>query len=96
MSPNETTVWHAINPNWGMGEHVSFTNEHFKLVAIIENCADIEAAFFLTNHVNCSWWENDNVELVGEPNQRSTSTGDVVVMGGKIFRCEMAGWKEIT
>jgi len=64
----------------------------YTLAAIVET-DDVETAYELTNHISRPWWENPGVERVG-PETRSTSTGDVVVVGDRGFKCESCGWSE--
>lgn len=64
----------------------------YTLVARVET-DDVETAYELTNHIGCPWWENAGVERVG-PETRSTSTGDVVVIGNTAYKCESCGWSE--
>lgn len=89
-------VYHAIKPTWGHGPMPAWP-DGYELVAVVRGCAAIDDAFRLTNHIDCAWWKNDGVELVGPPAHRSTSVGDVVVdAAGKVWRCEMVGWVEIS
>lgn len=95
------SVWHALKPNFGMGAAVPFTEENYKLVAVFPSHGnldrDLGRAFQLTNHIDHPWWENEEVTLIGNPNHRSTSVGDVVVdPEGRAHRCEMVGWKRIS
>jgi hypothetical protein len=68
-----------------------------KLVAEVEvpeeSClADAcEEAFRLTNHIDCPWWDNEGVTRHG-PETRSTSVGDVVVVGSVAFRVASFGF----
>jgi len=67
----------------------------FTHVANVE-CADLEKVFYLTNHVDCSWLEHAEVEVLVET-ARSTSVGDIVVDSeGNIFLCMSSGWKNLT
>jgi hypothetical protein len=53
-------------------------------------------AYQLTNHIDHAWWENAGVTLIGEPEHRSTSVGDVIVMDdGRVLRCANCGWDEV-
>jgi len=52
-------------------------------------------AFQKTNHIEEPWWENEGVERVG-PETRSTSVGDVVVVGEVGFVCDRCGWLEFS
>ena len=55
-----------------------------------------EKAFMLTNSINDAWWNNKDVTKMF-PNKtcRSTSTGDMVLIGTKKYLCEPVGWKEV-
>ena len=69
--------------------------DDYTMVAVVEG-EDVETAYRLTNHIDAPWWENEGVTLIGNPEHRSTSTGDVVVMpNGQVLRCDNAGWTEI-
>jgi len=69
--------------------------DDYQLVAIVAG-EDVETAFRLTNHMDEAWWGNSGVTLIGKPEHRSTSVGDVVCMSdGRVLRCENAGWAEI-
>lgn len=52
-------------------------------------------AFYRTNHIDVAWWENEGVERVG-PETRSTSVGDVVVVGEVGLVCDRCGWLEFS
>jgi hypothetical protein len=83
-------VYHAKEPNFGMGEPIEFNDDNFDLVAEVE-CENLGDVFRLTNHIDESWWKNEGVTLVKE--SRSTSIGDVVVASDdQKFRCLDAGW----
>lgn len=64
----------------------------YNLVALVET-EEVDVAYELTNHISRPWWDNPGVERVG-PETRSTSTGDVVVVGNRGFKCESCGWSE--
>lgn len=74
--------------------------DEYRLVAYvtlddIDSYMMAEVAFSLTQHHNKAWWENPGVERVG-PETRSTSTGDVVVVGKEGFLCDRVGWKRFS
>lgn len=50
-------------------------------------------AFEKTNTIDRYWWENDGVEKTVPGGCRSTSVGDVVVIGEKAYRCKPVGWE---
>ena len=55
-----------------------------------------EKAFMLTNSINDAWRNNEEVTKMFEGGAcRSTSTGDMVLIGTKKYVCEIAGWKEV-
>lgn len=80
------------------GEGV-FPNE-FDLVARVELQEELTTdealarAFNLTNHVDRPWWTNPGVTKVVSDDVRSTSTGDIVVIDDRAYRCESVGWYE--
>ena len=50
----------------------------------------------LTNSINDAWWNNEGVtKLFGGDACRSTSTGDMVLVGTKKYMCDHVGWKEV-
>lgn len=83
-------VYHAREPNFRDDEPQEFCDANFELVAEVE-CPELGDVFYLTNHVDHAWWENEGVTCVKQ--SRSTSVGDVVVAGdGTKFLCRGAGW----
>ena len=53
-------------------------------------------AFQETNHIDAPWFDNESVTVIGEPNHRSTSVGDVVITpDGTIVLCKPIGWERI-
>jgi hypothetical protein len=87
------TVWHAINPTFGIGGHREFNMKNFKRVALVE-ATSIDDTYRITNHIDEPWWDNQEVlKHVGD--SRSTSVGDVVVAeNGATYLCDFVGWKE--
>jgi len=83
-------VYHAREPNFRDDEPQEFSDANFELVALVE-CSQLEDVFYLTNHVDHSWWENEGVTAVKKG--RSTSVGDVVVTEDDTkFLCRGTGW----
>ena len=59
----------------------------------MEKC---EKAFMLTNSINDARWNNEGVtKLFGGNACRSTSTGDMVLVGTKKYMCDHVGWMEV-
>ena len=63
-----------------------------KTLTDMEKC---EKAFMLTNSINDAWWNNEEVTKMVTGACRSTSTGDMVLIGTKKYLCEPVGWKEV-
>jgi len=56
----------------------------------------LEIAFVKTNTINEAWWRNDGVTYIGtESTCRSTSVGDMVLVGKDKYVCVMNGWKTL-
>ena len=56
----------------------------------------LDKAFMLTNSINDAWWNNKDVTKMF-PNKtcRSTSVGDMVLVGTKKYVCDPAGWSVV-
>ena len=56
----------------------------------------LEIAFMLTNSIDCAWWENEEVTpMFPEQGCRSTSVGDMVLIGTEKYICENVGWRKV-
>ena len=57
----------------------------------------LELAFKLTNNIDCGWWENEEVTPMFQDKEgcRSTSVGDMVLIGTEKYVCENVGWEKI-
>ena len=56
----------------------------------------LETAFMKTNSITDAWWKNEGVtKMFGGGACRSTSVGDMVLIGTTKYKCEMAGWSEV-
>ena len=56
----------------------------------------LELAFMLTNNIDYAWWENEEVTpMFPEKGCRSTSVGDMVLIGTEKYICENIGWRKI-
>jgi len=81
--------------------HAAF-EEAPKTVAFVEVDAalplrkKLEIAFVKTNTITEAWWRHDDVTYIGEtPTCRSTSVGDMVLVGKDKYVCVMNGWKTL-
>ena len=56
----------------------------------------LELAFRLTNSIEYAWWENEEVTpMFPEQGCRSTSVGDMVLVGTEKYVCATIGWKKV-
>jgi len=56
----------------------------------------LEIAFKKTNSINEAWWSNEGVTaMFPDKACRSTSMGDMVLIGTEKYKCEMSGWSKI-
>ena len=56
----------------------------------------LEIAFVKTNTINEVWWRNDGVTYIGTgPTCRSTSVGDMVLVGKDKYVCKNDGWETL-
>jgi len=68
--------------------------EGYRQVAVVESAASAEDAYRLTNSIHCGWWEHAQVRSLVGP-CRSTSVGDVVVVGGVPMICDRVGFSAL-
>ena len=55
-----------------------------------------EIAYVKTNTINMPWWRNEGVTvMLPEKGCRSTSVGDMVIIGTEKYKCEMSGWSKV-
>jgi hypothetical protein len=55
-----------------------------------------EVAFMKTNTIDCGWWENEEVTpMFPEKTCRSTSSGDMVLIGNTKYKCVAVGWEKV-
>ena len=73
-----------------------------KTVAFVEVKKDatttkkLETAFMKTNSITDAWWNNEGVtKIFGGAACRSTSVGDMVLVGTDKYKCEPTGWSEV-
>ena len=79
--------------------HSAF-DEHPPPVAVVEVAKELsdeqkcEVAFKNTNTIDKAWWENEGVtKMFGGDACRSTSTGDMVLIATKKYKCAFIGWE---
>ena len=57
----------------------------------------LEKAFMLTNSIDDAWWNNKDVTKMFDGDScRSTSVGDMVLIGTMKYKCESSGWSEVS
>ena len=56
----------------------------------------LDIAFIKTNSLNEAWWDNKEVTAMFFPDKscRSTSVGDMALVGNMKYKCESTGWVE--
>ena len=55
----------------------------------------LEKAFMLTNSIESAWWTNKGVtKMFDGKSCRSTSVGDMVLIGNDKFMCDPDGWSK--
>ena len=82
-----------VLPHLNSGGLVSGAVEVAKELSDEEKC---EVVFKKTNTIDKAWWENEGVtKMFGGDACRSTSTGDMVLIGTKKYKCAFIGWELI-
>jgi len=81
--------------------HAAF-DEKPHVVAFVEmseklsTAEKLEKAFMKTNSIHDAWWRNEGVKpMFPEKACRSTSVGDMVLIGKTKYRCDSMGWSEV-
>ena len=55
----------------------------------------LDKAFMLTNSIDGAWWNNKEVTaMFPDKSCRSTSVGDMALVGNMKYKCESTGWME--
>lgn len=92
-------IFHKKNPDFGiswMGEEAPETvkiADFDKVAEVI--CDELSDTFRITNHIDRSWQENEEV-VFSVKSARSTSVGDIVIDStGQVFLCDHSGWKRV-
>ena len=58
--------------------------------------AKLETAFVKTNSIDDAWWNNEEVtKMFPDAACRSTSVGDMVLVGKDKYVCSASGWKTL-
>ena len=53
----------------------------------------LEKAFMLTNSINDAWYNNKEItKMFDGDGCRSTSVGDMVLIGKEKYKCDSSGW----
>jgi len=81
--------------------HAAFEDDPTTVAFIEMNAAlplrkKLEIAFVKTNTISEAWWRNEGVTYIGiAPTCRSTSVGDMVLVGKDKYVCDVFGWKTL-
>ena len=88
----------VIHSAFGEALDLDYNSPH--TVAFVEVAKELsdeekcEIAFKKTNTIEKAWWENEGVtKMFGGDACRSTSTGDMVLIGTKKYKCAFVGWE---
>ena len=56
----------------------------------------LEKVFMLTNSINDAWWNNKEItKMFDGDGCRSTSVGDMLLIGTEKYKCDILGWSKI-
>ena len=56
----------------------------------------LEKAFMLTNSINDAWYNNKEItKMFDGDGCRSTSVGDMALVGTEKYKCESSGWSKV-
>ena len=62
----------------------------------LDDTDKLEKAFMLTNSISDAWWKNEGVTpMFPDASCRSTSVGDMVLIGKTKYKCDSFGWSKI-
>jgi hypothetical protein len=77
-------------------DHITVRRADYVKVAEVE-AEHLDEVFRLTNTIDYDWQENEHVTATrpGQP-ERSTSVGDVIVLGDHAWIVDSAGFSEVT
>jgi len=77
-------------------EEVPNTVAFVEVLAALPIRKKLEIAFVKTNTITEAWWRNEGVDYIApEKTCRSTSVGDMVLIGRDKYVCDMNGWKTL-
>ena len=69
------------------------------LIDLPEGTSDAEAcekAFMMTNTIESAWYTSKELTYIGPaPACRSTSVGDMVLVGKNKYECKSIGWEKV-
>ena len=77
-------------------EEVPNTVAFVEVLAALPIRKKLEIAFVKTNTITEAWWRNEGVDYIApEKTCRSTSVGDMILVGKDKYVCNMNGWKTL-
>ena len=78
-------------------EKVAVIHAAFEDVPTTVAFVEVEKAFVKTNSIDDAWWNNTEItKMFDGVSCRSTSVGDMVLIGNRKYKCENAGWSEMS
>ncbi len=98
---NTYEVYHYIGDDprsWFtvQADQITVKRADYVKVAVVQG-ENLDEVFRLTNTIDYDWQENEHVTPArpGQP-ERSTSVGDVIVLGDQAWMVDSAGFSEVT
>lgn len=92
---NSGEAWSGFRGRDTVAYAIQYWDERRYRVAAYVRGDDVDTAFHLTNHIDQSWTDNNEVVAASGP-QRSTSVGDMVMTDDGIFHlCCPFGWETV-
>ena len=96
----KVAVIHAMNDYSSIDDRAVTSNSTTVAFVEVEAALPIrkklEIAFVKTNTINEVWWRNEGVEYIApEKTCRSTSVGDMVLVGKDKYVCKNDGWETL-
>ena len=95
--PKEKVGVYHVHPSrsgddWGESQCLVAYGEVDKNLSINKK---LEKVFMKTNSITDAWWNNKEVtKMFSGKACRSTSIGDIVIIGTNKYKCESTGWSK--
>ncbi len=96
----KVAVIHSMNDYSSLDDRAVASNSTTVAFVEVEKALPLrkklEIAFVKTNTIDRVWWRNEGVEYIApEKSCRSTSVGDMVLVGKDKYVCKDCGWETL-